>query len=282
VVAFAAIALGLLGLVLKGVAAGQFDHLVDTYRELDENRVLLVISFVAHGLGSLLLAGPLLYLYRAAAYRDPDAAPRMAARLAVVGPIVLAVIAVALAYLQLQIVDEVLDSLPLSEDGVDEIEKDEQSTTLSIVVLAIAVSGALALAAAFILISRFARRVGLLSQFMGIIGIIVGVILVLGPLLGQVLGALPIVQWFFLGALGLLFLGRWPGGRGPAWETGEAKPWPSAAELRAQERAEAGEAPEPRGRRRFEPEPEEDEEYEDEPARPAHPRSKKRKRKRRR
>ncbi len=280
-----AIALGLLGLVLKGVAAGQFDHIVDTYRELDENRVLLVISFVAQGLGSLLLAGPLLYLYRAAAHRDPDAAPRMAARLAVAGPIILSITAVALAFLQLQIVDEVLDSLPLSEEGVDEIEKDEQSTTLSIVVLAVAVSGALGLAAAFILISRFARRVGLLSQFMGIIGVIVGVILVLGPLLGQVLGALPIVQWFFLGALGLLFLGRWPGGRGPAWETGEAEPWPSAAELRAQEAAEAGEAP--RGRRRMEPEVEE---YEDEgepeddaePAAPAHPRSKKRKRKRRR
>jgi MFS family permease len=273
--------------VLKGVAAGQFDHIVDTYRELDENRVLLVVSFVAQGLSSLLLAVPLLYLYKAAAYREPDAAPRMASRLAVVGPIVLGVTAVALALLQLQIVDEVLDSLPLSEEGVDEIEQDEQSTTLSLVVLAVAVSGALGLAAAFILISRFARRVGLLSQFMGIIGIIVGVILVLGPLLGQILGALPIVQWFFLGALGLLFIGRWPGGRGPAWESGEAEVWPSAAELRAEAAGEAREAP--RGRRQVEPEPEDEyEEYEDEaddgdePARPAHPRSKKRKRKRRR
>jgi hypothetical protein len=34
----------------------------------------------------------------------------------------------------------------------------------------------------------------------------------------------------------MLFLGRWPGaaGRGPAWETGEAIPWPSAAERRAE------------------------------------------------
>ena len=38
-----------------------------------------------------------------------------------------------------------------------------------------------------------------------------------------------IIQAFWLGALGLLFLGNWPGGRGPAWETGEADPWPSAA-----------------------------------------------------
>jgi hypothetical protein len=267
---------------MNAIAAGQFDHIVDTYRELDENRALVIAGYVAQGLSSVLLAVPLLYLYRAAAYRDPDATPRMAARLTVVGAVVLGVIAVVLAFLQLAIVDKVLDALPLSEDGVENIVEDEQSP----IALSIAVTGALAMAAGFILISRFARGVGLLSQFMSIIGVIVGVILVLGPLLGPVIGALPIVQWFFLAALGTLFLGRWPGGRGPAWETGEAEPWPSAAELRAQERAEAGEAPEPRRRRRFEPEPEEDEEYEEEaeaePDRPAHPRSKKRKRKRRR
>ena len=32
---------------------------------------------------------------------------------------------------------------------------------------------------------------------------------------------------FWLGALGGLFLGRWPGGRGPAWETGEPDLWPT-------------------------------------------------------
>ena len=249
---------------------------------------MLVASFVAQGLGSLLLAVVLRFLYRAAAYREPDGAPRAAATLALIGPIVLAIVAVGLAILQLQIVDAVLDGLPLSENGVDEIEEDEQSKTASVAILVIAVTAAMTLAAAFILISRFARRVGLISQFMGILGVIVGVILALGPLLGQVLGALPIVQWFWLGALGALFLGRWPGGRGPAWESGEADPWPTAAELRAEE---AGEEP-PRRRGLFAPpaprgEPDEvvEDVDDDEPAEPAtapHPRSKKRKRKRRR
>jgi hypothetical protein len=36
----------------------------------------------------------------------------------------------------------------------------------------------------------------------------------------------PVVQIFWLGAMGVLFMNRWPGGRGPAWETGEAEPWP--------------------------------------------------------
>jgi len=49
----------------------------------------------------------------------------------------------------------------------------------------------------------------------------------------QLAGVSAIVQGFWLGALGMVFLGRWPGGRGPAWETGEAEPWPSAAQRRA-------------------------------------------------
>jgi hypothetical protein len=71
-------------------------------------------------------------------------------------------------------------------------------------------------------------RSGLLSRFMGVLGIIVGVLLVL-PLVpgGQVF-----IQAFWVFALGLLFVGRWPGGRGPAWETVEAIPWPSAAQVR--------------------------------------------------
>jgi len=30
----------------------------------------------------------------------------------------------------------------------------------------------------------------------------------------------------------MLFLDRWPGGRGPAWQTGEEIPWPGAAQQR--------------------------------------------------
>ena len=48
-------------------------------------------------------------------------------------------------------------------------------------------------------------RVGLLTRFMGILGVIVGVLFVI-PLGSQ----LPIVQCFWLIAVGLLILGRWP------------------------------------------------------------------------
>jgi hypothetical protein len=66
-----------------------------------------------------------------------------------------------------------------------------------------------------------AMRAGLLSRVMGILGVVIGVLFVLFQGAGLFAG-----PW--LVALGSLFLNRWPNGRGPAWETVEAIPWPSA------------------------------------------------------
>jgi hypothetical protein len=74
-----------------------------------------------------------------------------------------------------------------------------------------------------VLVSLHAMRAGLLSRFMGVLGVILGGLFVIP------LAPVPIVQLFWVLALGALYLGFWPGaGRGPAWETGEAEPWPSA------------------------------------------------------
>ena len=62
------------------------------------------------------------------------------------------------------------------------------------------------------------------------------------PLFVLPLIASPIIQLFWLAALVALFTNHWPGGRGPAWETGEAVPWPSAQERAA---AANGDEPEP-------------------------------------
>jgi hypothetical protein len=67
-----------------------------------------------------------------------------------------------------------------------------------------------------------AMRVGLLTRFMGVVGVALGPALVLG--FGTVI--LP----FWLLALGVLFLGFWPTGLPPAWEEGRAIPWVSSRE----------------------------------------------------
>jgi len=93
----------------------------------------------------------------------------------------------------------------------------------------LAALGHLLLGVAFVLASLKAMSVGLLTRFMGVLGIIVGVLFILP------LGAmLPFVQVFWLIALGALFMGKWAGAQGlpPAWSSGEAHPWPSQQELR--------------------------------------------------
>jgi hypothetical protein len=95
-------------------------------------------------------------------------------------------------------------------------------------------AAALTLAVGFVLISLNAMRVGLLTRFMGYLGIFTG-ILVLFPIGSPV----PVVQAFWLLALAYLMTDRWPSGMPPSWASGQAEPWPSAAAQREQ-RMQAG------------------------------------------
>ena len=116
-------------------------------------------------------------------------------------------------------------------------------------------------------------RAGLLTRFLGILGVVSGVVSVFPQLM-----PVPIVQAFWLVALGLMLLGIGRAQLPPAWRTGKAEPWPSAKEGAARRR----EAEERRqGIVRDEPEPEPEPKAPRAPAARPHPSSKKRKRKRR-
>ena len=98
----------------------------------------------------------------------------------------------------------------------------------------------LALAAGMIAAMINALRVGLLPRWMGILGIFTGVLIFL-PIGGA---ELQVVPAFWLVMMGILYMGRWPNGEPPAWAAGEARPWPSQAQMRAEARAANG-APAP-------------------------------------
>jgi hypothetical protein len=95
--------------------------------------------------------------------------------------------------------------------------------------------GTLALAVGFLVVAVNGMRLGLLTRFMGTLGIIAGVLWVL-PIV-----SLPIVQAFWLITLGVLFLRLIPQAVPPAWRSGRAEPWPSRQEQVAarQEQLEA-------------------------------------------
>lgn len=85
---------------------------------------------------------------------------------------------------------------------------------------AVGSAGILALVFGMVYTGLWAMRTGLLTRFWGSLGMALGAsVLLLGPI-----GFIGIVMWF--AALGLQLGGWWPGARPPAWERGEAVPWP--------------------------------------------------------
>ena len=255
VAAFLAAALGVGSAVVQIALVGAPpDQEREGLISFDEHQSEFFVSFGLQALSYVMLAAALFYLLRATTHRRPEV-PKFAAGLLLLAPLLIAAGGL-LKQLELNDIADQFLAGKRSEARADALLDDR-----NVVGDAIALGGALCVALSLVLVSLNAMRAGLLSRFMGVLGIIAGGLLVL-PLLP---GAQSPIQIFWVIALGMLFLDRWPGGRGPAWEAGESVPWPSAADLR-------GEGPEQPA------EPEEPEEPE-EPVRPA---SRKRKRKKRR
>lgn len=235
--AFATIILTVASTVYVGAALDS-DPEAGNARQLLEARHAQPDVFVAgaalSALASLFTILVLLYLYRAVKHRHPDL-PAAVFPLAIIGPILVAVAGLLLQLDLNDVAHEFVRSGAQTEARADDLVGDQSVLTQSL-----GLSGALALAFSTIVISQSAMRTGLLSRFLGILGIVVGAIYVLGLLFP--LGT-DLIRLFWMLALGLIFLDRWPGGRGPAWESGEPEEWPSAAQRRAEE--QELEAPEP-------------------------------------
>ena len=227
----------------------------------EDHATTILASAVARGIGLLALGWAVTFLAVAVRARKPEFA-KAAVYIALVGAVLSAVSTVLGAFGSSVAVSDFLDG-PRTVDDASDIASNSLLVTGQFVGLA----GQLALATGTVLIALNAMRVGLLTRFLGILGMITGALIVIP------IGPLPVVQAFWLFAMGLLFLGRMPGGpMPPAWRTGNAEPWPSQQKV-AEERRKQAEA-----RRTGSTPPEEDELV---PAGPEHPSSKKRKRKRR-
>lgn len=195
-------------------------------RAVDGNPAAFVVAGALQSLAVLLLGAVIAFLYRTTKLRRPQL-PDAALVLAVLGPAVAAVVGIVAQLDRVDIARE-LAELPRADatkEGAEDLLRERSSEVLG----GVGFGANLAIGFALVLVGLNAMRAGLLSRFMGVLGIIIGVLYVL-PLLGGP----QLIQLFWLGALGLLLLDRWPGGRGPAWETGEATPWPTA-----QQRAQA-------------------------------------------
>jgi hypothetical protein len=191
--------------------------------------VPFMIGAILMGLGTLLAFVPLAYLYRATRARAPRA-PRIAIITAAIGAVGFGIgqIVTFVAY-YLGARDFAKGSDHSNSAAADALSNSGVSAGQPI-----AQVGQLALALAFALIALHAMRAGLLTRFMGFLGMIVGGTLILP------LDQFGIIRSFWLVSIGVLILGRSPRGRPAAWETGEAAPWPSQQQVREQREAAGG------------------------------------------
>jgi hypothetical protein len=194
----------------------------DLLLSIEEQSGAYMASAVLSALAGLLLVVVFLYLFRATVARG-GGVPSWFVYLVFGAPILYAASTVAGAFEAIDLADEFASGEPIrGQAGTDRAEDLGGSSSI---LVALATAGTVGVAFLFVMLPLRARRVGLLTPFMGILGAIAGALVVF-----QLTGISSVIQAFWLGALGMLFLGTWPGGRGPAWDSGTAEPWPSAAQ----------------------------------------------------
>jgi hypothetical protein len=199
-----------------GMAAAMTDPRTIHEQFLVAHQYSLIASFVISNLGALGMLVPLRYLAAAEQARSPTPS-RIASYLALYGPILLAV------FLPTFEISLILGAHSYLSHGARTAAAITAATAggLRVALQLILTVGTLSLAAAFILISLRAMRVGLLTRLLGIVGIIGGVLFLIP------LTPLPVVQalWLVFFAAMLLQFGGRP--LPEAWTVLEARPWPA-------------------------------------------------------
>jgi hypothetical protein len=170
----------------------------------------------------------LVFLYGATRLRRPEMGP--VGRTLVIG----GGVTVAICYLAAQIflaieTHSFATGHDFSDSAVEAVTHNGLYTVFSIL---IPLAGIL-LAAGMVVILLAAVRVGLLPRWMAMVGGVSAILLLLPVEL------LDVVPAFWLVAMGILLMGRWPNGDPPAWASGEAVPWPAPGEREGGARAGA-------------------------------------------
>ena len=237
-VALLAAQLGLQAIALSDAGKGDRGGLI----AIHENTGPFVASSVAAALSGIALGVVFWYLFRVTRYRRPEL-PSVLIYLIYAGALLFAVARIAAAVHTIDLADQFATGAVRTEHRADDLLNNG-----NVLIGGLGLASNLILAILFVLLSLNANRAGVLSRFMSIVGVIVGASAVL------LAGGSLVIEVFWLGALAILFLNRWPGGRGPAWESGVSEPWPTAAQRRAAEQEDATpdepEAPERRSSRK--------------------------------
>ena len=267
-----AVALIVAATFVVGSVSGDGD--AEVLRSVDENSGAVILSGVMQGVAFLLLVAPLVYLFRAAQARSERVRGQLIG-LVVAAPLFLSVAAILTAVATTDAASEFVAgkasadlARPEAIDDCSDEERDDaeafrddygkgaaslqRCATIKVeddraenaiadppargIATGFGFGGRIGLAFALLYTCLWAMRTGLLTRFWGSLGMAMGAAALL--LLIQFT-----LIWFLYFAL--LVAGWIPGGRPPAWASGEAIPWPTPGEKAADGLSRAPDEPDP-------------------------------------
>ena len=234
VATLASILLIIAAIVVASQGIGGSDGDSELLRDIDAHRSAQLISSILQGIGVGLLAAPLYYLFRAARARSETMRSQLVG-VVIAAPLFLAVLAILSGLSNLEAASTfVSDEVPrlmakgvaLGSDRANDVASDTiADASLRPIAGGFGIGGQIGFVVAMFYTSLHAMRAGLLTRFWGS--------------LGMALGAVSFIffqftlLWFIY--LGFLIAGIVPGGKPPAWQSGEAEPWPTPGEKAAED-----------------------------------------------
>lgn len=235
IAALAAVVCVVAAIVVASKAIGNGSGDAEVLRLVDEHRAAEVVSSIVQAIGAGLLLAPLYFLFRAANARSDKMRGQLVG-VVIAAPLFLSVLAILTGILTLNAAtDFVSNDMPrllahgvgLSSDRADKVASDAISNApLQPLATGFGLAGRLGFAIAMFYTCLYAMRTGLLTRFWGTLGMALGAV-------SFIISTFFVLALLWFVYLGLLLLGRVPGGRPPAWAAGEAIPWPSPGEKAA-------------------------------------------------
>lgn len=254
IASLAAIGFVIAAIVIATQVVGSNDGDSELLRNVDAHRGAQLLTSILQGIGVSLLAAPLYFLFRAAQARSETMRGQLWG-VVVAAPLFLGALAILSGISTLSAASEfVTDEVPrlmangvaLDSDRANEIANDTiADAPLRPLAAGFGFGGQLGFIVAMLYTALHAMRTGLLTRFWGSLGMALGAVSFLFFQFA--------LLWYVY--LGLLLLGL-VGSKPPAWERGEAVPWPTPGE-KAGESFDEGEsgASESLGEREDEAEP---------------------------
>jgi drug/metabolite transporter (DMT)-like permease len=204
------------------------DGNAEVLQKIDEDSGNFVLASILRGFGAALLVVPIVYLFQAASARS-EAMRRQLIGLAIIGPLFLAAATFLNAFVLPDAAsDFVARGVVGSGDHADEIANNVISDqSLQGLGVGLLIGGGIAFAIGTAYTCFYAMRTGLLTRFLGSLGMALAVVSVINAQFFQFM-----LLW--IAYFGLLVGGWTPRGRPPAWAAGEAIPWPTPGERAAE------------------------------------------------